>query len=227
MHGARPTLRYTATELRPRQFQLLTDDPEQRRVDLRIHFDFPPVDDECGCRHLRSPYLLWACPDLMICERERAYAFAGCREYGVGNRGRERRRSWLADPAPLLGVPVSRGEKIRLDLRHLVHTQSAIIVEIGLLNLPLAQRDLSVKHRAQPIDDGALHLRFDNIWIDDIPRVDHADHAVDCEFASIAYGDIHDLRGHGVVAFDERDALEDPIWSLAPLCAACCFIQDG
>ena len=62
-----------------------------------------------------------------------------------------------------------------------------------------------------------------------MPRVDHADHAVDCRFASIAHGDIHDLRGDGVIAFGkpERDALEDPLWSLAPVCAACRFIQDG
>ncbi len=118
-------------------------------------------------------------------------------------------------------------EEIRLDLGHLVHAQSAIVVEVGLLNLPLVQCDLSVKHRTQSIDDGALHLGFDNTWIDDIAGVDHAYHAVYCEFTRFAHGDIHDLRGDGVVAFGERNALGDSLWSMAPTCAACCFIQDG
>jgi hypothetical protein len=35
---------------------LLADDPEQRRVTLRIDVNFPAVDDESGRRHLRAPY---------------------------------------------------------------------------------------------------------------------------------------------------------------------------
>src|ERR1700728_5422503 len=72
--------------------------------------------------------------EFVICERERAYALARRRKHGVGNCRCERRCSWLSDAAPLLGVLAPGREEIRLDLGHFVHTQSAIVVEVGLLH---------------------------------------------------------------------------------------------
>ena len=81
-----------------------------------------------------------------------------------------------------------------------------VVVEIALLDTPVLQRDLAPKRRAQSIDDGALHLRFDRVRIDGDAAIDRADHALDGDLAIRRDGNLGDLRHVGAEHILHGDA---------------------
>lgn len=80
----------------------------------------------------------------MAGERQRANPLPGRGKDGIGDCWRQGRRSRLTDAAPFRRISIARARVDELDTRHFIHTQGAIIVEVGLLDLSLLHRDLAI-----------------------------------------------------------------------------------
>jgi len=97
--------------------------------------------------------------------------------------------------SPIPAARFSADHDVNVNLRHLVHRKSLVAVEIGLLDAPVLHRDLAMKRRRKTIDDGALDLRLDRVWIDGDPAIDSAHDAFNADFTHFRDIDLRDL-GH-------------------------------
>ncbi len=79
----------------------------------------------------------------MVLERERAVAFAGCREDRVEHRGRRHADRRLADAAP----ETSGRHDDAFDLRHLRNSHAVVGVEVGLFNRSVLDRAFAEEQR--------------------------------------------------------------------------------
>src|SRR6476660_1697555 len=86
----------------------------------------PSIDGEQGAS-LKQRRIEW----------ERIETRARCSGDGVADRGRKRRNSGLADATGRR----ERLDDVDLDLRHLGKARRVVVVEIGLLDHPLVERD--------------------------------------------------------------------------------------
>src|SRR5215211_951021 len=69
-------------------------------------------------------------------------------------------------------------DDMHFNSRRLVHTQDLVLIEVGLLDAAVFQRDLPVERRRDAEVDRALDLRLDGIGIDDGAAIDRADDAL-------------------------------------------------
>ncbi len=90
-------------------------------------------------------------------QRQLAQALAGEREDRVRDRRRDRRHAGSPTPPDLLRAR----HDVHLDLRHLVHAQHRVVVEVRLLHAPVLEGELAVQRRAEAEGDAGLDLRRD------------------------------------------------------------------
>ena len=142
-------------------------------------------------------------------ERLGRSAGAGC---ACRSRRRSRCRSRGPPSAPRLAEPAGglpRVEDVRLDDRSLGDPEHRVGVEVGLLDAPLVDRDLAVEGGRQRVDEPALHLGVDLVWVDGDPAVDRTDDLVDTDRAVLGDRDLGDMRG--VAAVGEADGDAPPV----------------
>jgi hypothetical protein len=89
--------------------------------------------------------------------QELSQAFAGRRKDRVGDRGRNRRRSVLADSA----VCLRARDQMHADHWSFVDAQGPIGAEIGLLDPSVLDRDVSLECRRDAENDATFDLGFD------------------------------------------------------------------
>ena len=118
----------------------------------------------------------------MAGERQRTNPLPGRGKDGIGDCRRQGRGSRLTDAAPFRRISIARARVDDLDARHFIHSQGAIVVEIGLLNLTLLHRDLAMQRGCQPVRHRAFHLCFHNTRVHQIAGVDGAYNAVNRKF---------------------------------------------
>src|SRR5258708_32318439 len=106
-----------------------------------------------------------------LAEWEETYSFSGSGKDGVSDCRCDRRRSGLADAGRGFGA----WHDVYFDLRSLVDAYHRVIVEIGLLDFAVLQRNFAIERRAQPEDDSALNLGFYGIGINHTAAIDCAD----------------------------------------------------
>ena len=116
-------------------------------------------------------------------------AFPGRREQGICDSRSERCHARLSDARGRLG----RRHDVHLDLRHLVHTQHPIAVEVALFHATVFDCDGPVKRRTETETDAALHLGGDDIRIDGRSTINGAHYAVDPESSRWIDGDFRHL----------------------------------
>src|SRR5712692_3582633 len=138
-------------------------------------------------RHTRSGLNLSA--ELAL-ERQRAEPLARHREDRVRKRGPGHGRARLADPAGRFIV----AHEVHFDRRRLTHPQHPIVVEVGLLDPPILERDLAPQRRADAEIDAALDLCLHDVGVDHGAAVDRADDSVYAHLACVRHLDFGDLR---------------------------------
>ena len=108
---------------------------------------------------------------------------------GVDQRRRTGGAARLADAA---GRFAARDD-VHLDHRRLVDPHHAIVVEIGLLNPAILDRDVAIERGGAAEDHSALHLRRQSIGIDHPASIHHRGDALEMDFARF----VHCHFGHG------------------------------
>lgn len=81
----------------------------------------------------------------VIPQRQRSYALAAGRINGVAQRRKNGRLAGLADAAPESTV----GRQHDFHLGHLVHEKHRVVMEIGLLDAPVFDGDLTARRRSE------------------------------------------------------------------------------
>src|SRR6185436_7871473 len=110
---------------------------------------------------------------------------------GVRQCGGDRGDADLADSGRWLG----RVDQVHLDPRDRTHPQTWIGVEVlGDEVAALAEADLAPRCRAQPPEQPALHLRADQVRVDDSPTVEREHDPADVDPAAVVERDLRDLR---------------------------------
>src|SRR5581483_3264475 len=87
--------------------------------------------------------------DILLAQRHRAQALAGCRKIGVQHRRRPHADGGLADAAPEPAAWHHDG----LDLRHLGYSHRIVGIEVGLLYTAVLDGAAAIDQRAQPVDE--------------------------------------------------------------------------
>src|SRR5207247_6897312 len=108
------------------------------------------------------------------------------RDHRVSDHRRYLRRTRLPDAALRIGA------RYDMDLhhRHLGETEHAVVVEVALLDATLVDRDFAPQCGREAVHDGALHLRFDDVGVDDGPAVHRADDPVHARRSVGPHGDL-------------------------------------
>lgn len=71
-----------------------------------------------------------------------AQTLTRCREYCVGNGGRDQGGYRLANATGLIAI----GENMHIDFRNLIHARCSIVMEVALLNPSVLDRQLIVEN---------------------------------------------------------------------------------
>src|SRR5687768_11192067 len=106
-------------------------------------------------------------------------ALPGSFEYCVSYGRRDRRCADFAHTSRIIRA----GHDISLNHRHFVNSQGLVLVEIGLLNSSLLERNVAAQCGAQSVNDGALHLLFNARRVDGDAAIHGTDDAMDADFA--------------------------------------------
>src|ERR1039458_5566369 len=122
-------------------------------------------------------------------DRQPPDALAGRCKNRVAHRRCNQRSSGLSDPARRL---IARHD-VHLDLRHLIHAEHLVIVEIPLLHAPLIDCDFAFERGRQPENDCALHLRLNRQRIHRPPAIHRANHVMHLHLAAFL---VHRDFGH-------------------------------
>src|SRR6478609_6989049 len=101
------------------------------------------------------------------------------RQHGkcIRDRRSDGRRTRLADAGGVAGG----GQDMHLDLRHLVHAQHGVVMEVRLLHPSVLQRDGPGGGGRQAIDNGRFHLHLHHVRVHCNAAVHHAYHALHLE----------------------------------------------
>ncbi len=94
---------------------------------------------------------------------------------------------------------------MHFNLRHFVHSQHPITVEIVLLHPAVLERDRPIQHGSETESDAALHLRRNDIGIDGCAAVDRAHHTIHGNVTLIIDADLGHLRDEGLERLGHRD----------------------
>src|SRR5437867_11486105 len=127
----------------------------------------------------------------------------------IGERGRGHCRTRLADSTGRLAVPY----QTYVDRRRLIHSQDAVVVEVGLLDPTIVQRDFAPQCAADAAHDPALDLRLDDVWIHDLAAVHRAHDPTHPYVARAGDLDFSNLRQVGAPrAEEQRDPTSAAAW---------------
>src|SRR5215813_14300491 len=140
-----------------------------------------------------SPAQLLCPPQVVVLQRERADALAGCSKNRVAERRGHERWRRLANAAP---EPAARHDNA-LNFRRLGKTHHRIVVEVRLLDAPVINGDLAKQGGGEAPHDAAFHLLGDGERIDGIARIQRKD---DTTYPYVpSFAERH-LKDHGLVA---------------------------
>src|SRR5215470_9511212 len=178
--------------------------PKADIADAMGNVRFVPVADFCTAATRRSarasnslemrlaPQLL--CPlEVVVLQRERADALAGCSKDRVAERRRHERWRRLANAAP---ESAARHDNA-LDSRRLGKTHHRIVVEVRLLDAPVLNGDLAKLRGGEAPHDAAFYLLGNGERIDGIARIERKDDTTHPHVPGVAERHLED---HGLVA---------------------------
>jgi len=139
-------------------------------------------------------------------EQDTFYVEPAGRPDGVGEGRRQDGRARLADAARLLLAV----DNDHLDLRHLVHAQDRVIVEIGLLDPAVLDGDPAIERGADAVHQSTLDLLADDVRIDRDPAIDHGGEALQARPVGGGQFDLDDHADEAAEPFQDRHAAAGP-----------------
>src|SRR6202051_973353 len=111
--------------------------------------------------------------DVLVPQRHRTDAFAGCREIGVEHRRSRNTDGRLANAAP----EAAARHHDRFHLRHFVDPHRIVVVQIALLDAAVLHGAAAIEQAGQTVDERARDLPFDLRRVDGVAGVGGSDDA--------------------------------------------------